>query len=92
MPGIGMPGLGIFALVTVLIAAFTYLAVFNLNNMVELGRISYESYKKKTVKSTKEDQAPKWKARATELEYFRPKRTRLGPTAWPYLLSLSKNW
>jgi len=77
-----MPGLGIFALATVIVTTITYLAVFNLENIVERGRASYEWYKKKMVRSMKSDQDPKWRARAKKFEYFQPQRTRPGPTNW----------
>lgn len=77
-----MPGLGIFGLVTFLVASFTYILVLNMNNLVGLGRAGFESYKQKTLKSMKNDEDPKWKARAKNLDYYRPQRTRLHPTAW----------
>jgi len=77
-----MPGLGIFALATVMVTTVTYLAVFNLENIVEKGRASYGWYKKKTLRSMKSDLDPEWRARAKSFEYFQPQRTRPGPTTW----------
>lgn len=77
-----MPGFNAFGVATVRIALLTYLAVFNLSNMIELGRAIYGWYKKKTLESMKSEDDPRWSSRAREFEYFRPQRSRLGPTAW----------
>lgn len=77
-----MPGLSILALTSVIIAAFTYLAVFNLNNIVEIGQKSYKWYKESTIQSMREDHDPKWRTRAKKFNYFRPRLARPGPTNW----------
>ena len=77
-----MPGLGNFTLVTMLVASFTYISVFNLHHMVQLIRAGYNSYKQSILESMKNDQDPKWKARAQNLDSFRPARSHNEPTAW----------
>ncbi len=77
-----MPGLSMLALTSVIIAVFTYLAVFNLNNIVDLGRKSYKWYKKSTIQSMRKDHDPKWTIRAKNFDYFRPRLARPGPTNW----------
>jgi hypothetical protein len=77
-----MPGLSMLALTSVIIAVFTYLAVFNLNNIVDLGRKSYKWYKKSTIQSMRKDHDPKWTTRAKNFDYFRPRLARPGPTNW----------
>jgi len=70
------------ALTSVIVAAFTYLAVFNLNNIVDLSRKSYKWYKKSTVQSMRKDHDLKWRTRAKNFDYFRPRLARPGPTNW----------
>lgn len=70
------------ALTSVIVAAFTYLAVFNLNNIVEVCRKSYNGYKKSTVQSMRKDHDPAWRTRAKNFDYFRPRLARPGPTNW----------
>lgn len=70
------------ALTSVTVAAFTYLAVFNLNNIVEIGQKSYKWYKESTIQSMREDHDPKWRTRAKNFNYFRPRLARPGPTNW----------
>ncbi len=70
------------ALTSVIVAAFTYLAVFNLNNIVEIGQKSYKWYKESTIQSMREDLDPKWRTRAKNFSYFRPRLARPGPTNW----------
>lgn len=77
-----MPGLSMLALTSVIVATFTYLAVFNLHNIVEVCQKSYNWYKKSTVQSMRKDLDPKWRTRAKNFDYFRPRLARPGPTNW----------
>lgn len=70
------------ALTSVIVATFTYLAVFNLHNIVEVCQKSYNWYKKSTVQSMRKDLDPKWRTHAKNFDYFRPRLARPGPTNW----------
>lgn len=86
-----MPSQGTFAGVIIAVASATYLAVFNLKNIVAIGYRIYNVYKRNVFQQMKNDMDPGWGKTAQGFEQFKPKIKRMMPTFW-LLLVYSLLW
>ena len=66
----------------ILVAAMTYLTMFNVNSLVRLGGTIYDSRKKNVVSAMKADPNEAWKRRGQRFEVFRPKHENPEPSDW----------
>jgi len=66
----------------ILVAAMTYLSMFNVNNMVRWWSTLYGNRKKDVVSAMKADQHEAWKQRGKRFEVFRPKHENPEPSDW----------
>lgn len=66
----------------VLVAAVTYLAMFNVNSIVRIWDTLYDSRKKNVVSAMKADRKEAWKRRGKRFEVFRPKHENPEPSDW----------
>lgn len=66
----------------VLVATMTYLTMFNVNSMVQVGGTVYDSKKKTVVEAMKADSNEAWRRRGGRFEVFRPKHKDPEPSEW----------
>ena len=72
----------------VLVAATTYLIVFNLNHLVQSARVRYKVLQRKIIQQIKEELTTEtWEQRAKNFERFEPDRQDTKPSEWYILLA-----
>ncbi|KAL6720536.1 hypothetical protein ACLMJK_002460 [Lecanora helva] len=68
--------------VIIIVALFTYLAMFNINSLAEGFSQVYDIKKKHIVCAMKNDHTDAWKLRGQRFEVFRPKHENPEPSEW----------
>ncbi|RHZ64671.1 hypothetical protein CDV55_104808 [Aspergillus turcosus] len=76
--------LGVFTVVTVLLATTTYLVVMNLNNLARLGKEVYQQFRRGIITSMLND--AKWAPTGEAFSQFRPERVNKTPSEWNILV------